>query len=206
MGRPLKIYKPLTLAGSGTLQLLQVQCPLLRCFVFSPCTSLLPWMAVICTHWAPCSFISYPQPHHSHKGTSPWLPTFLACIHSSPYLTQRWCRAEAAGTPPRCHLTAPPAQVCTFEAGRGWGTEELMGLCGWRPNLSPPHWGRQRFTKALIFNQGFTITSLWIYFPLPSTPNSSRCLVHFSWVCFVVFGLFCCYCCLQPLESSPSSG
>ena len=108
--------------------------------------------------------------------------------------------------PPRCHLTAPPAQVCTFEAWRGWGTEELMGLCGWRPNLSPPHWGRQRFTKALIFNQGFTITSLWIYFPLPSTPNSSCCLVHFSWVCFVVFGLFCCYCCLQPLESSPSSG
>lgn len=32
--------------------------------------------------------------------------------------------------------------------------------------------------------------------------NSSWCLVHFSWVCFVVFGLFCCYCRLQPPESS----
>lgn len=173
MGRPLKIYKPLTLAGSGTLQLLQVQCPLLRCFIFSLCTSLLPSVYVTCTHSAPRSFVSHPQPHHSHEGPSPWFPTFPACVHSSPYVIQSWCRAWAAGTPWCCHLTAPPAQECIFAAWwRADGTvtgDQTSLLCTGEGSALPRLWF---LTKVLLSSlYGFTSIS-----PPPPTPPAVWCI------------------------------
>lgn len=77
MGRPLKVYKPLTWARSGTLWLLHVPSLLLHCFIFKPLHS-----CHLHTLSTPAPQLLTPQalthPCILQRGLSPWLPTFLS--------------------------------------------------------------------------------------------------------------------------------
>ena len=78
-----------------------------------------------------------------------------------------------------CCVPSPGMSVLA-QGWRGQGEKQLLGLCESSLNPSPLHQRRQLLYQGLVFNQGFTITSLWICFffppPLPETPPDVWCI------------------------------
>lgn len=169
MGKPLKIYKPLTLASSGTLWLLQVLSLLLYCFIFKPLHFITSLDSChLHTLSTPAPQLLTPQaltyPRIPQRAPSPWLPTFLSLYPLLPlpsyvpsHLSQSQAPTQGTDTEvPRCHPSlsccVPSPGVSVLGQGwRGQGEEELLGLCKSSWNPSPLHQRRQLLYQSFGF-------------------------------------------------------